>query len=434
MVHQLVRQTFLKMGKERICSRRDLLRGISASGLAAGALSWQDRVAAGAAALRAEGKACILLWMQGGPSQFETFDPKPGHANGGETKAISTSVPGIQISENLPQLAKVMKHLAVVRSMSSKEGSHPRATFLLHSGNLPNPSVQYPALGSLAAAEIGNKKCELPAYVHIGGGRQVGSIGGGYLGREFDPFKQPSADQLPANTSPTTSNARYNRRLTLLEQLETDYAAGAGGSDVIDHQKVYETAARMIQSPRMTAFDLTKESDKMRDAYGRTPFGSGCLLARRLLETGVTFVEVALDGWDTHFDNFAKHKELTGKVDGPAAQLILDLQQRGMLDKTLVIWMGEFGRTPLINPRGGRDHFPKAFNLALAGGGIRGEQVIGSTDASGSEVAQRPVTVPDLFRTLSTVLGIDPDRERETPGGRPVKNVDGGELVKELLG
>src|SRR6185295_16019670 len=182
------------------------------------------------------------------------------------------------------------------------------------------------------------------------------------------------------------------------------------------------------------AFDLTKETDKTRDAYGRHNFGAGCLLARRLIESGVTFVEVGLDGWDTHDDNFDRTTKLAGQVDQPFATLIADLKQRGMLDKTRVVWMGEFGRTPNINARGGRDHFPRSFNVALAGGGIRGGQVVGETDAGGEDVTKRPVSVSDLFRTIYTTLGINADHENMSRIGRPIKIVDGGQVIHELLG
>jgi uncharacterized protein (DUF1501 family) len=190
----------------------------------------------------------------------------------------------------------------------------------------------------------------------------------------------------------------------------------------------------MILSPRMKAFDIDSESDKMRDSYGRTPFGAGCLLARRLVEAGVTFVEVNLEGWDTHDDNFTRTAQRCEMFDRPMAQLVKDLKQRGMLEKTLVTWMGEFGRTPRINARAGRDHYPRAFNIALAGGGVRGGQVIGKTDEGGVEVTDRPVTVNDLFRTVYTTLGIDADHENMSRIGRPIKLVDGGEVVSELLG
>jgi len=190
----------------------------------------------------------------------------------------------------------------------------------------------------------------------------------------------------------------------------------------------------MILSPRMEAFDLSKESDKMRDAYGRSKFGAGCLLARRLVEAGVTFVEVNQDGWDTHDNNFERTRTNNSAIDQPMAQLITDLRQRGMLEKTLVIWMGEFGRTPRINARAGRDHYPRAFNVALAGGGIRGGQVVGETDAGGEDVTKRPVSVSDLFRTVYTTLGINADHENMSRIGRPIKLVDGGQVIRELLG
>jgi uncharacterized protein (DUF1501 family) len=189
----------------------------------------------------------------------------------------------------------------------------------------------------------------------------------------------------------------------------------------------------MILSPEMKAFDLAKESDTMREAYGQHSFGAGCLLARRLVESGVTFVEVVSSGWDTHDDNFNRSKKLAEEVDKPFAMLISDLKQRGMLDKTLIIWMGEFGRTPVINARAGRDHYPRAFNVALAGGGIRGGRVIGETDESGTTITDRPVSVSDLFQTFCKSLHIDADKENMSPIGRPIKVVDGGEPVGELF-
>ncbi|MCS5616670.1 MAG: DUF1501 domain-containing protein, partial [Pirellulales bacterium] len=196
---------------------------------------------------------------------------------------------------------------------------------------------------------------------------------------------------------------------------------------------LYRRATRMILSDDMRAFDISREPEQVRDEYGEGPFAAGCLLARRLVEHGVTFVEVVSNGWDTHQDNFAQVADLAGQVDRPFAALIRDLERRGMLDDTLVIWMGEFGRTPQVNPRGGRDHFPRSFNAVLAGGGIAGGAVIGRTDQAGVEVADRPVTVPDLFATFCASLGIDPAKENMASTGRPIKLVDGGEPVAELL-
>jgi hypothetical protein len=425
-------QVDVSLGHGGLIRRRDFLRGIAASSIAAGTLSWRDLVALQAGELQKRGMACILLWMQGGPSQFETFSPKPGHPNGGETKAIDTSVSGIQISENFPHLAKVVNEAAIIRSMTSKEGSHPRATYLLHTGYLPTASVKFPAFGSLIAQQIAHAELQLPAFVRIGGGGRDGS-GGGLLGVEFDPFVMPVAGKLPTNTAPATAVPRYTRRLDLLGRLEADYAASGAKEEVAEHQKLYQKASRMILSSQMSAFDLDHEPAGVREAYGSSQFGLGCLLARRLVETGIPSIEIVLNGWDTHAENFPRTKELAEQVDQPLAALLTDLKQRGMLDKTLVVWMGEFGRTPKINPRAGRDHYPRAFNVLLAGGGIRGGQVIGKTDEGGSEVVDRPVSVPDLFQTFCKSLKIDPTTENVAPNGRPIKIVDGGQPVAELF-
>lgn len=416
-----------------VVHRRDFLRFAAATGAAAGAMSWTDAICLSAEDLRRRGMSCILLWMGGGPSQFETFSPKPGHENGGDTKAIATKVPGIEIADSLPKVAGVMDDLAIIRSMTSKEGSHPRASFLLHHGYLPMGGVKFPTLGSQVANQIGDPKFDLPSFVRIGGrARDLGN--GGFLGVDYDPFVLQNPEQRPENTQPATRDARFARRLELLNSVESEFGAVEGADIVADHQKLIQKSSEMILSPRMTAFDLSKEPDTMRDAYGRSRVGAGCLLARRLVEAGVTFVEVNVDGWDTHDDNFNRVRTLNESIDQPMAQLLTDLRQRGMLDKTLVIWMGEFGRTPRINPRSGRDHYPKAFNVALAGGGIRGGQVIGKTDAAGEEVTDRPVTVNDLFRTIYTTLGIDADYENMSRIGRPIKLVDGGEVIRELVG
>ncbi len=416
-----------------VVDRRDFLRLTAATGIAAGAMSWTDAICVSAEDLRKRGMACILLWMSGGPSQFETFSPKPGHANGGDTKAISTAVPGIQIAETLPRCAAAMNDIAIIRSMTSKEGSHPRATFLLHHGYLPMGGVKFPTLGSHVAQQIGAPGFDLPSFVRIGG-RGTDSGGAGFLGVDYDPFVLQNPESKPENTQPATRDERYARRLKMLEQVEADFGKAEGVDLVADHQKLINKSSKMILSPKMEAFGLGRESEKMRDAYGRTKFGAGCLLARRLVEAGVTFVEVNQEGWDTHDNNFERVKANNSTIDQPMAQLIADLKQRGMLDKTLVIWMGEFGRTPRINARGGRDHYPRAFNVALAGGGVRGGQVIGETDAGGEDVSQRPVSVSDLFRTIYTTLGINADHENMSRIGRPIKIVDGGQVISELLG
>ena len=426
------RQLRLAVDGQRVVGRRDFLRGVSAASLAAGAMHWTDPLSLRADELRSRGQACILLWMQGGPSQFETFDPKPGHANGGETKAISTSVPGIEIAESLPQLAQSAGDLAIVRSMTTKEGNHQRASYLLHTAYVPTASVHYPTLGSVVSRELGRLEAELPSFVRIGA-RFANAGAGGLLGADYNPFLVPAADRLPENVQPQTAASRYERRLGLLSELESASLA-SGSPEVAEHRGLYKKAAKMVLSPKMEAFDLDREPADMREAYGKTDFGAGCLLARRLIEAGVTFVEVGLGNWDTHQDNFTRTHALAEELDRPFAQLISDLKSRGMLDKTLVVWMGEFGRTPRINPRGGRDHYPRAFSAVLAGGGIRGGQTFGRTDAAGTDIEDRPVTAQDLFRTVYKSLGIDAEKENMSPIGRPIKIVDGGTAVDELFG
>jgi hypothetical protein len=378
-----------------------------------------------------QGKACILLWMQGGPSQFETWDPKPGHPNGGETKAIGTSVPGIQVAENLPKLATMAHELAIIRSMSTREGNHQRASFLMHTAHVPVASVQYPTMGSVVWKELGSPECELPSFVRVG--RRFPNAGdGGLLGTDYNAFLVPQAGRLPDNAQPATDQARYKRRLALLDRLEQ--SATLPDADLIaSHRGLYRKASQMVLSTEMRAFDLSGEPDEVRQRYGESDFGAGCLLARRLIEAGVVFVEVGLGNWDTHDNNFERSRELSAQLDQPFASLLQDLRERGLLDRTLVVWMGEFGRTPRINPRAGRDHYPRAFSAVLAGAGVKGGQVIGRTTAGGDDVADRPVSASDLFRTVYAALGIDADKENMSPIGRPIKIVDGGSVVEEAL-
>ena len=413
--------------------RRTFLRSLAAGAAGIGVLGWKENVALHAEELGKRGLACILLFMRGGPSQLETFDPKPGTANGGPTKAIDTAVSGIQIAEGWPMLAKVMKDISVIRSMTNKEGEHQRATYQLHTGYVPAGSVKYPSLGSIVASELGPSDFDLPHFISIG--NRATTIGAGFLGMNVAPFVVANPLQMPNNLAlpQGVKDRRYDRRLKLLEELEQDFTEAGGGPRVQDHKSLYTSAARLVRSPRLKAFHLDQEKDAVRDRYGRSPFGQGCLLARRLVEEGVTFVEIEQNGWDTHQDNFEQVKKLSAVADPAFASLVFDLKERGMLDRTLVIWMGEFGRTPRINPRTGRDHYPRAFNVALAGGGTKGGQVIGSTSTDGMEVHARPVSVPDLFCTFYQALKINPRKENISTLGRPIKIMDKGHAVKELF-
>jgi len=368
--------------------------------------------------------------MHGGPSQIDTWDPKPGRPTGGPFQAIESSVAGIRISEHLPMLAQRMQHLAVIRSLTSKEGNHDRARYLMHAGYPPAGGVAHPAVGSMIAESHGGGV--LPGYVSIAGpGHGPGMLGAGYA-----PFvvQNPTVPVKNLEPAPGVDHERFARRLQLWRGREDRFAAQHPGSQTTGHREVVEQAVAMMRARESQAFDLTKEPDRVHERYGReSRFGLGCLMARRLVEAGVPFVEVALRGWDTHQDNFATVQRLSADLDLAMSALLDDLQQRGLLESTLVVWVGDFGRTPQINARGGRDHYPRVSNAVLAGGGLQTGQVIGATDGDGYEVTKQPVTVPDLFRTLFHTLGADPEKTRLSAAGRPLTSVDGGTLIDALL-
>lgn len=415
-------------------SRRRFLSRSLTSCAAIPGLGWLSSLPLQAEQLRQQGMACIVLFMRGAPSQFETFDPKPGAKSGGPTKAIPTAAGGIRIAEGWEKVAAQMRDISLIRSMTNnKEGNHDRAVYQLHTGYLQSATVRHPALGSIAAAELGDPEFDLPHFVNIG--NRTGVVGSGFLGATYAPFKVRDPSEPPKNVAlPSGIDAeRFRQRHELLAGLEEDYAEQGGREPVEEHRALYRSARRMVLSPRLKAFDLSLESDAVRDRYGRSEFGQGCLLARRLVEQGVTFVEVESSGWDTHLDNFNRVKKLAPGVDTGFATLVGDLKERGLLDRTLVVWMGEFGRTPRINANSGRDHHPLSFSVALAGGGLQGGRVVGATDSEGAEVAERPVTVPDLFATFCRSLKIDPTRENVSPLGRPIRIVNGGEAVGELF-
>jgi uncharacterized protein (DUF1501 family) len=432
-------------------SRRDLLR--SAVGAALG-VSWSGWFPAlsRAAASAQSGRACILLWMNGGPSQTDTFDPKPGHANGGSVKAISTSVPGLQISEYLPGLAREMNDLAIIRSMTSREGDHGRASDLMLTGFRPQPGTDYPSLGSLLSRELGDPASELPNYISLSPSRFGQAGGPGFLGPGHAPLvvtgdsddPRARANLVIENLAPPTSvdAPALRSRFQLLNAMESDFADRYRSEASRVHWANVERAARMIESQAKRAFELDEEPLEVREAYGRTRFGQGCLLARRLVERGVSFVEVTLAqapgaavGWDTHADTFNTVRALCEVLDPAWSMLMRDLRERGLLDTTLVVWMGEFGRTPQINPTTGRDHFPNAWSTVLGGAGIKGGQAIGDTGADGAAIVDRPVTVPEFYATICAALGVDHEKDNYTPEGRPIGIVDEGGLpVQELVG
>jgi len=386
---------------------------------------------------------CILLWMNGGPSHIDTFDPKP-HAPQeirGPFGAIKTNVPGIEICEHLPKLAQQQDKFSIIRSLTSPDSGHETATSYLLSGYKFNRSLTYPAYGSVVAREKGFQN-GMPPYV-LFGGLPFGYGGGGYMGDIYNPF-QVSGDPNAASfsvrdvTPPAGVNlARIANRRDMLEIVDTfqrDTETAAKQVQTMD--KFYERAYDLVTSPiAKKAFNLSLEPDKLRDEYGRHSFGQSCLMARRLIEAGVRFVTINMGGWDTHTDNFnALKNSRLPQVDSAYSALLKDLHQRGMLDSTLVIWMGEFGRTPKINNSAGRDHWGLSTVVCLGGGGIKTGMVYGRSDERAEGPADKACRVEDLAATIYRALGIDYRKEYREPQGRPVKINYDGEVLEELLG
>ncbi len=406
-------------------TRRDFLR-LSAAGVFAPALSGWLPVMAKAAAASGKGqaKSCILLWMDGGPSHKDTFDLKPDSKGAGEFKPIKTSAPGIEISEHLPKLAGVMKHGVLVRGMSTPEGAHQRAKYYGHTGYREGQGgVIYPSLGSIVSQEVGSGDGSMPNYVAISGR----SFGSGFLGPKHQPLLITDPNRGVEDLRSAATSTQFANRVGLLQQMEKAFHREYAADAINDHKTTYERAVRLMQSKEAKAFDLSAEPAASKAKYGTGRFADGVVMARRLVEVGVPFVEVTLGGWDTHQDNFTRVKNLSGQIDSPIAALINDLRDKGLLDTTLVPWMGDFGRTPIINSRGanpGRDHFPRAWTLGMWGGGIKGGAVVGKTDKDGASVVERKTSAQDFLATVCELMGINYLKKNETPTGRPVQIVE----------
>jgi hypothetical protein len=396
---------------------------------------WLGRLAA--AAERTPARSCVLLWLQGGPATIDMWDLKPGHRNGGPFQEIDTAAPGVRVSEHLPKVAGWMKHLSVVRSVSTKEGDHGRATLLGRTGAVPQPAVQYPTVAASVAKELGAAPADLPNYVSIAPRRYDGLFTAGFLGPTYAPLviaEEAAGDPEVALRVPNLRGGGRPDRQALLGRLNADFAAGHPGA-VTDGAVTAAARAAQLMSPAAAGvFDLSAEKDATRDRYVRNLFGQGCLLARRLVEKGVPFVEVTLDGWDTHANNFPAVQGLCGTLDLAWDALMSDLKDRGLLGTTTVVCMGEFGRTPRINQGNGRDHYPAAWSAVLGGAGVKGGQVIGRTSKDGTAVEERPVSAPDLLATVCRAVGVDPAKQNMGPNGRPIRIVDvGARPIEELL-
>jgi uncharacterized protein (DUF1501 family) len=369
-------------------------------------------------------KRCVVLWMGGGPSQLETFDPKPGQTTGGPTTAIETSAPGISIAANLPEIAKRMDRLSVIRNLSSPEGDHDRGQYLLHTGYPLIQAFPRPTLGSVISHE--SAAADFPMFVSVG----ATGLGPAYMGPDHAPF----AVQDPAAAVRLIAGLRRQRRsMKFLDEFSSQFDATHAHPGVDRRRATLQKMERMLTTPFVSALDIDNSPQTDRDRYGDSEFGRRCLLARRLLEAGVRFVEVQHDGWDTHSDNFNAVANLCGGIDRPWSTLIDDLQASGLWNETLVVWMGEFGRTPQINADTGRDHFPNVTPVVLGGGGLRGGVAVGRTNATGLEIDGDKVTVPDLFATLMTAMGLDPAYEFRTEFGAVAKATEDGKPIAALL-
>lgn len=434
-------------------SRRECLRMGMAGLLGVSYSGWLSAMARASVASGRGPRACILLWMNGGPSQLETFDPKPGADTGGPIKAIETASSGVRISELLPKIARQTNRMAIIRGMTSKEGDHGRASFLMRTGYRPMGAVRYPTLGSVVAKELGRLGSALPNFVSISPFRFFGANDGpGFLGPAYGPlavgtamsFRPEPGEALAVDDLAPAGG--FNRRTlesryALRQFIQSEFQKRHPNAAVDVHRANYEQATQMVLANVESVFDLSREPVALRDAYGRNRFGQGCLLARRLIERGVPFVEVTLAniqgtdaGWDTHINNFEQVRQLCQVLDPAWSMLMDDLESRGLLDSTLVVWMGEFGRTPVINGFNGRDHYPDAWSTVLAGGGIHGGQVVGDTGKSGMKVENRPVTVSEFLATICVLLGIDYAKENHSDDGRPIPIVErGGKPMPEIV-
>lgn len=375
-------------------------------------------------------KSLIVLWMAGGPSQLETFDP---HAGLSQVESIKTAISGVQIANLLPQMAEEIQHLNIVRSMMSKEGDHERGTYLLKTGYRPDPTLRHPTLGAIVEHELPKNGVEIPRHVTLG--PTEWPMWGGFLGAEHDAFKVYDPGRELHNMQHYRPDDSQKRRMENLSVLEQTFAQGRKlQTKKTLHQDAINRALMMMSSKQLKAFKIDDEPEAMRKAYGDSTFGRGCLVARRLIEEGVRSVEVSLNGWDSHAANLKNQSANIKDLDPAFATLVKDLRERDLLQSTVVLWIGEFGRTPAINPAGGRDHWPTGFSCVVGGGGLRSGLVLGETDPVNAKTTPSdPVEVADLYATILQTLGIEYAKEMITPIGRPM-TFSSGKPISKLLG
>jgi hypothetical protein len=416
-------------------SRRTLLRGATAAGV-----SWltplADILAAEAekAPKGKPAKSLILLWLGGAASQLDTFDPHPTTKIGGGVKSIDTAIKGVQFAAGLEQTASVMGDVSLIRSMVSKEGDHERAFYNIKTGYRPDPTLIHPSIGAVTCHELPEAKIEIPTHVSILPNQWPAR--GGYFGAQFDAFQMYDPKGSIPDVKARVSDERMQKRMESLSVVEKAFAAGRLPNldqEKTLHQLSIERARKMMTSEQLKAFDVSLATNAERDAYGDTAFGRGCLAAVRLIQAGVRCVEVTLNGWDTHANNLEGQATQVKILDAAFSSLIRDLKRHGLLSSTVVVCGGEFGRTPKINNLGGRDHWPHAFSMLVAGGGFAGGRVMGSTDPEGvKKEPEKPVFVEDLHATVLDLFGIDYAKELMTPVGRPMA-LSKGDVVEELV-
>lgn len=388
-----------------------------------------------AAELKKQQKHVILLWLAGGASQLETWDPKPGQITGGPFRAIPTNATGIHIGELLPKLAQRMQHTAIIRSLNTRNGSHGGGTELMNIGRRKEAGTNFPDLGAICARELGRADSQVPEYVSMytaTEGRRNGTSG--FLGARYAPMFLSNSDSLkPQNIAlpDGLSDLDHQQRNDLRSLLAKRFERNRQNDLVASHNYAYQRVRGIMASEKL--FDVNEEPQKMRDHYGPTQFGEQCLIARRLVEAGTPFVKVARAWWDSHGQNFETHRELCADLDHVMSALLDDLDQRGLLENTLVVTLGEFGRTPKINASLGRDHFASAWSCSLSGCGIKGGSVYGETDADGQKVKDGEIGAGPLFATIFEALGIDHETEYYL-GARPIPIVDfGSKPIHEVL-
>jgi hypothetical protein len=430
------------MANQSGMNRRHFLKHVAGySLLALPGLQFLRTIQANAQTLRRNNKSLVILWMGGGPASIDIWDLKPGRPTGGEFTEINTTAQGVRISQHMPRVAQQMRNLAIIRSLTTTEGDHMRGTQLMHSSYTPNPAIAFPSIGSVTAMQVprlpGFQAISLPGYISIGGGR--GAEGPGFLGMNYAPFTVQNPGTPPENirapsglgNSDLERMERIRRRqrlfYTLEDQFATDRAPHLAPNERARfadasraHGEIYNKGFSLVASKEGKVFDLKGEPARVREDYGNNNFGRAALLARRLVEAGVSAVEISLGGWDTHNQTFNAHStRLQPTLDRAMGSLVRDLVDRGMWRNTVVLWMGEFGRTPRINQNNGRDHWARCWSVVVGGGAIRGGQAYGATDENGTSVARDPVRVGDLFATVYRALGIDPTTQVRDPIGRP---------------